>query len=122
MLCGDHKGRENAYDDRSKAADGQGRDTVFQTQPFPGRDPEEYKEEERQEDSVYQRSRKLSSDDLEDPGLPWARSSGISMFGQNLMFQKRAGCHRPSQPLERRLQYRRLLLWIMRGRETGSTM
>ena len=53
--------------------------------------PEEYKEEERQEDSVYQRSRKLSSDDLEDPGLPWARSSGISMFGQNPYVSKKSG-------------------------------
>ena len=53
--------------------------------------PEEYKEEERQEDSVYQRSRRLSSDDLEDPGLPWARSSGISMFGQNPYVSKKSG-------------------------------
>ena len=53
--------------------------------------PEEYKEEERQEDSVYQRSRKLSLDDLEDPGLPWARSSGISMFGQNPYVSKKSG-------------------------------
>ena len=53
--------------------------------------PEEYKEEERQEDSVYQRSRRLSSDELEDPGLPWARSSGISMFGQNPYVSKKSG-------------------------------
>ena len=43
--------------------------------------PEEYLERETQENSIYTR-RKVQVSEYEDGDLPWARSSGISLFGK----------------------------------------
>ena len=111
--------RENAYDDRGKAADGQGETRFSRPSRFLAEIPRSIKR---------RRGRRILY--IRDPGsfrMIWRiQACGPDRLGsvcsvRILMFQKRAGCHRPSQPLERRLQYRRLLLWIMR-RETGSTM